>query len=221
MHQWTWPGWKLKDKNLGQDAGINSLGHIEFTKKGQIWCSRGLGFFFWFMLTDFFLGIGMMKRKLGAHDNLKITIQQNGDKFNVKEHSNFRNIEIEFTLGVTFEYSLADGTELSVRVLLHSSMFTIWQWLHNVQFRDEWFVFLVFNLNFTSELHSIFLNLTVQECLQLIHQSTRESLLLMFQHCTMDLRVPESPKSRANSNFHKMKSRGFAIWLPLILKSTT
>ncbi|XP_063271364.1 fatty acid-binding protein, intestinal isoform X1 [Prinia subflava] len=58
-------------------------------------------------------GIGMMKRKLGAHDNLKITIQQNGDKFNVKEASNFRNIEIEFTLGVNFEYSLADGTELS------------------------------------------------------------------------------------------------------------
>ncbi|NXO82877.1 FABPI protein, partial [Sitta europaea] len=59
------------------------------------------------------MGIGMMKRKLGAHDNLKITIQQNGDKFNVKEASNFRNIELEFTLGVTFEYSLADGTELS------------------------------------------------------------------------------------------------------------
>ncbi|NWU44686.1 FABPI protein, partial [Hylia prasina] len=59
------------------------------------------------------MGIGMMKRKLGAHDNLKITIKQNGDKFNVKEASNFRNIEIEFTLGVNFDYSLADGTELS------------------------------------------------------------------------------------------------------------
>ncbi|NXQ23113.1 FABPI protein, partial [Peucedramus taeniatus] len=58
------------------------------------------------------MGIGMMKRKLGAHDNLKITIQQNGNKFNVKEASNFRNIELEFTLGVSFEYSLADGTEL-------------------------------------------------------------------------------------------------------------
>ncbi|NXY04604.1 FABPI protein, partial [Pteruthius melanotis] len=59
------------------------------------------------------MGIGMMKRKLGAHDNLKITIQQDGNKFIVKEASNFRNIEIEFTLGVNFEYSLADGTELS------------------------------------------------------------------------------------------------------------
>ncbi|NXK67021.1 FABPI protein, partial [Sylvietta virens] len=59
------------------------------------------------------MGVGIMKRKLGAHDNLKMTIQQNGDKFNVKEVSNFRNIEIEFTLGVNFEYSLADGTELS------------------------------------------------------------------------------------------------------------
>ncbi|NXL25691.1 FABPI protein, partial [Setophaga kirtlandii] len=59
------------------------------------------------------MGIGMMKRKLGAHDNLKITIQQNGDKFNVKEASNFRTIDIEFTLGVSFDYSLADGTELN------------------------------------------------------------------------------------------------------------
>ncbi|NXE38718.1 FABPI protein, partial [Ptilorrhoa leucosticta] len=59
------------------------------------------------------MGIGMMKRKLGAHDNLKITIQQDGNKFLIKEASNFRNIEIEFTLGVNFEYSLADGTELS------------------------------------------------------------------------------------------------------------
>ncbi|NWY76074.1 FABPI protein, partial [Erithacus rubecula] len=59
------------------------------------------------------LGVGMMKRKLGAHDNLKLTIQQNGDKFSVKEASNFRNIDIEFTLGVSFDYSLADGTETS------------------------------------------------------------------------------------------------------------
>ncbi|XP_057239569.1 fatty acid-binding protein, intestinal [Malurus melanocephalus] len=59
------------------------------------------------------MGVGMMKRKLGAHDNLKLTFQQDGNKFVVKEASNFRNIEIEFTLGVNFEYSLADGTELS------------------------------------------------------------------------------------------------------------
>ncbi|NXY85339.1 FABPI protein, partial [Alcedo cyanopectus] len=59
------------------------------------------------------MGINMMKRKLGAHDNLKITIQQDGNKFNVTEASNFRNINIEFTLGVSFDYSLADGTELN------------------------------------------------------------------------------------------------------------
>lgn len=57
----------------------------------------------------------MVKRKLASHDNLKITIEQTGDKFHVKESSNFRTIEINFTLGVNFEYSLADGTELSVR----------------------------------------------------------------------------------------------------------
>ncbi|XP_069834544.1 fatty acid-binding protein, intestinal [Dendropsophus ebraccatus] len=59
------------------------------------------------------MGVNVMKRKLAAHDNLKITIQQDGDKFNVKESSTFRSIEINFTLGVNFEYSLADGTELS------------------------------------------------------------------------------------------------------------
>ncbi|XP_040042576.2 fatty acid-binding protein, intestinal [Gasterosteus aculeatus] len=59
------------------------------------------------------MGINMVKRKLAAHDNLKIIIQQNGNKFAVKESSNFRNLEINFTLGDTFEYSLADGTELS------------------------------------------------------------------------------------------------------------
>ncbi|CAJ0928638.1 unnamed protein product [Ranitomeya imitator] len=59
------------------------------------------------------MGVNVVKRKLAAHDNLKITIQQDGDKFNVKESSTFRSIEINFTLGVTYEYSLADGTELS------------------------------------------------------------------------------------------------------------
>ncbi|XP_068536715.1 fatty acid-binding protein, intestinal [Anas acuta] len=59
------------------------------------------------------MGVNVMKRKLGAHDNLKITIQQDGNKFIVKESSNFRTIDIEFTLGVSFEYSLADGTELT------------------------------------------------------------------------------------------------------------
>ncbi|XP_031452759.1 fatty acid-binding protein, intestinal [Phasianus colchicus] len=59
------------------------------------------------------MGVNVMKRKLGAHDNLKLTIQQDGNKFFVKESSNFRTIDIEFTLGVSFEYSLADGTELS------------------------------------------------------------------------------------------------------------
>lgn len=59
-------------------------------------------------------GVNLVKRKLAAHDNLKITLEQNGDKFHVKESSTFRTLELDFTLGVTFEYSLADGTELSV-----------------------------------------------------------------------------------------------------------
>ncbi|KAM4808958.1 fatty acid-binding protein, intestinal [Rhinophrynus dorsalis] len=59
------------------------------------------------------MGVNVMKRKLAAHDNLKITIQQDGDKFTVKESSTFRNIDIHFTLGVAFDYSLADGTEVN------------------------------------------------------------------------------------------------------------
>lgn len=56
----------------------------------------------------------MVKRKLAEHDNLKITIEQNGDKFQIKESSTFRTKDINFTLGVVFDYSLADGTEVSV-----------------------------------------------------------------------------------------------------------
>ncbi|XP_013888209.1 fatty acid-binding protein, intestinal [Austrofundulus limnaeus] len=59
------------------------------------------------------MGINLVKRKLAAHDNLKITIEQTGDTFQVKESSSFRTIDINFTLGVTFDYSLADGTELT------------------------------------------------------------------------------------------------------------
>ncbi|XP_033016927.1 fatty acid-binding protein, intestinal [Lacerta agilis] len=58
------------------------------------------------------MGINLVKRKLGAHDNLKIIIQQDGNKFTIKESSNFRTIEIVFNLRENFDYSLADGTEL-------------------------------------------------------------------------------------------------------------
>ncbi|CAL8351586.1 unnamed protein product [Boreogadus saida] len=58
------------------------------------------------------MGVNMVKRKLASHDNLQITVQQTGDSFHVKETSTFRTLEIDFTSGVTFEYSLADGTEL-------------------------------------------------------------------------------------------------------------
>ncbi|MCJ8749042.1 hypothetical protein PDJAM_G00171670 [Pangasius djambal] len=59
------------------------------------------------------LGINVVKRKLAEHDNLKLIIEQNGDKFIIKESSTFRTKDIEFTLGVQFEYSMADGTELT------------------------------------------------------------------------------------------------------------
>merc|ERR1712243_214498 len=58
------------------------------------------------------MGINMVKRKLAEHDNLKVIITQTGNDFHVKESSTFRTKDINFTLGVEFEYSLADGTEL-------------------------------------------------------------------------------------------------------------
>ncbi|XP_005813454.1 fatty acid-binding protein, intestinal-like [Xiphophorus maculatus] len=58
------------------------------------------------------LGVNVVKRKLGEHDNLKLTFEQNGDKFHIKESSTFRTKEIDFTLGVQFDYSMADGTDL-------------------------------------------------------------------------------------------------------------
>ncbi|XP_007428075.1 fatty acid-binding protein, intestinal [Python bivittatus] len=59
------------------------------------------------------MGINLVKRKLGAHDNLKLTIKQEGNKFTIHESSNFRTIDIVFILGEKFDYSLADGTELN------------------------------------------------------------------------------------------------------------
>ncbi|XP_001363310.1 fatty acid-binding protein, intestinal [Monodelphis domestica] len=59
------------------------------------------------------MGINMVKRKLAAHDNLKITITQTGNKMTVNESSTFRTIEIVFELGVDFVYSMADGTQLN------------------------------------------------------------------------------------------------------------
>lgn len=59
------------------------------------------------------MGVNVMKRKLAEHDNLKIIIEQNGDNFHLKESSTFRTKDIDFTLGVPFDYTLADGTEVS------------------------------------------------------------------------------------------------------------
>ncbi|XP_078267455.1 fatty acid-binding protein, intestinal [Rhinoraja longicauda] len=58
------------------------------------------------------MGVNIVKRKLALHDNLKIIIHQDGQNFTVKESSTFRTKDIEFTLGVSFEYSLADGSDL-------------------------------------------------------------------------------------------------------------
>ncbi|XP_072352290.1 fatty acid-binding protein, intestinal [Scyliorhinus torazame] len=59
------------------------------------------------------LGVNAVKRKLASHDNLKLIIQQDGNKFTIKESSTFRTKDTEFTLGVAFDYTLADGTELN------------------------------------------------------------------------------------------------------------
>lgn len=48
------------------------------------------------------------------HDNLKLIIKQEGNKFTIHESCRFRNIDVVFELGVNFDYTLADGTELKV-----------------------------------------------------------------------------------------------------------
>ncbi|KAL6036351.1 hypothetical protein STEG23_004432 [Scotinomys teguina] len=59
------------------------------------------------------MGINVLKRKVAAHDNLKLIIKQEGSKFTIKESSRFRNIDVVFELGVNFDYTLADGTEVN------------------------------------------------------------------------------------------------------------
>ncbi|XP_035282403.1 fatty acid-binding protein, intestinal-like [Anguilla rostrata] len=59
------------------------------------------------------MGINIVMRKLAEHDNLEITIEQTGDKFKVKESSTFRTKVNEFTLGVPYDYTLADGNEVT------------------------------------------------------------------------------------------------------------
>lgn len=56
----------------------------------------------------------MVKRKLAMHDNLKLIIKQEGNKFTIHESCRFRTIDVVFELGVNFDYTLADGTELKV-----------------------------------------------------------------------------------------------------------
>ncbi|XP_018615038.1 fatty acid-binding protein, intestinal-like [Scleropages formosus] len=57
--------------------------------------------------------VNIVKRKLAEHDNLKLIINQTGDKFQIKESSTFGTKEIEFTLNVPFDYTLADGTDVN------------------------------------------------------------------------------------------------------------
>lgn len=100
-----------------------------------------MGFDFIFSIVLPFAGVNLVKRKLAAHDNLKLTITQEGNKFTVKESSTFRNIEVVFELGVTFNYNLADGTELSVRIFFMSNAFLIF--LPNIKMISALFHWLV------------------------------------------------------------------------------
>ncbi|XP_036621554.1 fatty acid-binding protein, intestinal-like [Trichosurus vulpecula] len=59
------------------------------------------------------MGLNLVKRKVAAHDNLKISITQTGNKMTINESSVFRTLEVVFEFGVEFSYTLADGTPLS------------------------------------------------------------------------------------------------------------
>ncbi|XP_059122173.1 fatty acid-binding protein, intestinal-like [Peromyscus eremicus] len=70
------------------------------------------------------MGINVLKRKVAAHDNLKLTIRQEGNKFTIKESCRIRTIDVVFELGVDFNYTLADGTELKGSMSLEGNKLT-------------------------------------------------------------------------------------------------
>lgn len=111
MGEWLCARWRLQtgESDAGASFGVIRF-QPNFTERPAILVHYSA--FCLFLCRC--VGINMVKRKLAAHDSLKITIQQDGNNFHVEENSKFRNLELEFTLGVTFDYSLADGTELSV-----------------------------------------------------------------------------------------------------------
>lgn len=106
--------WKV-DRNENYEKFMEQMGESQASSSlsDAVEWFRGTVFIYCISST----GINMVKRKLASHDNLKITLEQTGDQFHVKESSTFRSLEINFTLGVNFDYSQADGTELTVSTI--------------------------------------------------------------------------------------------------------
>ncbi|XP_061108246.1 fatty acid-binding protein, intestinal-like [Conger conger] len=60
------------------------------------------------------MGVNAMMRKLAENNKLEITIAQTDDvTFKVTEPSILRKRENEFSLGVPFDFTMADGTDVS------------------------------------------------------------------------------------------------------------
>ncbi|XP_043917586.1 fatty acid-binding protein, intestinal isoform X2 [Protopterus annectens] len=57
--------------------------------------------------------VPFLKKEAAQFDNLKLTIRQDGEKVIVLEDSRFRTVEVNFTMGIPFDYTLADGTEVA------------------------------------------------------------------------------------------------------------
>ena len=62
-----------------------------------------------------FVGVGMVMRKMGAAAKPSQEISQDGDSWVIKTTSTFKNTELNFTPGVEFDETTADGRKMKVR----------------------------------------------------------------------------------------------------------
>ncbi|XP_048826691.1 fatty acid-binding protein, intestinal-like [Brienomyrus brachyistius] len=72
------------------------------------------------MMTQ--MGVKDMTKKLADIENLTVTVEQTGDNFRIKESSQKK--DYSFTLGVPFEYELADGTVTKGTWVLEGNVLT-------------------------------------------------------------------------------------------------
>jgi hypothetical protein len=61
-----------------------------------------------------FAGVGMVMRKLGGQIKPTQVITVDGDKWNIKTLSTFKNSEVDFKIGEPFDETTIDGRKVKV-----------------------------------------------------------------------------------------------------------